>query len=382
MAVEFSVAQEVLLHLVTAVRRVAEKRTTIPILSNVMVTAHADGSLAVEGTDLDIWLRLETVPGTATVVHPGQSTVPASLLADILRKIGRTTVTYESDERTATLSANRAWFKLLELPCDDFPVMAGVDLGTATRFNLLPKQLQRISSEVGFAISTEETRYYLNGVYLHGLAKEGEDAVPLCAVATDGHRMSRLVQDVDADLSEMIGIIVPRKTVGLFKEMAGWCPDGEAIEVECDATKIGFRAGGFHLVSKLIDGTFPDYSRVIPSGNPNTVDVRPEILAGAVDRVSTVSSERGRAVKLEIEGDTMALSVTSPDAGEAREDITVAPHEPFELTIGFNSAYIAAVLATFEAEHLRFALGDPGAAALITDPTDDARLVVLMPMRV
>ncbi|WP_182421998.1 DNA polymerase III subunit beta [Aureimonas sp. ME7] len=377
MAVAFTVPQDVLLRLVSGLDRVVEKRNTIPILSNVLLTVNGDGSLSVEGTDLDIAVRMEAEPGTATVETPGSTTVPAGLLRDILKKLGKTDVRFRSDERFATLSAGRARFNLNELPASDYPDIAGIP-GEATEFKLWPGALTRILDEVGFAISTEETRYYLNGVYFHGV---GETERELATVATDGHRLSKLVQNVDGDLSAMAGIIVPRKTVSLFRSMADWCPDGEQIAVRCDASKITFAATGFQLISKLIDGTYPDYGRVIPSGNDNTFDVKPDALRAAVDRVSTVSAERGRAVKFALAGSTLTLTVQSPDAGTASDEIEI-DGAPSELEIGFNAKYVGDMLATFESAALRFALADPGAPALITNPADDARLVVLMPMRV
>ncbi|MBB3937900.1 DNA polymerase III subunit beta [Aureimonas phyllosphaerae] len=380
MSVAFTVPQDVLLRLVSRVELVIEKRNTIPILSNVLVSANGDGSLSVEGTDLDIWIRMEADPGAADVSVPGSTTVPAGLLKDILRKLGKGDVRFANDGRFATITSGKARFNLNELPPEDFPDITGVNAKQASEFEVWPGSLTAILSDVGFATSTEETRYYLNGVYLHPVEVDGVHK--LAAVATDGHRLSKLVQGVEGEIAEMKGVIVHNKTLRLFKSMAEWCPEGERVAITCDEFKVMFSAGGFRLVSKLIDGTFPDYTRVIPGGNPNSFIVSPAALRAAVDRVSTVSSERGRAATFGIDNERLDLTVRSPDAGEAREELTIQSAGDFALEIGFNAKYVVDVLATFEAETLRFALGDAGSPALITNPADASRLVVLMPMRV
>ncbi|KTQ85100.1 hypothetical protein NS226_21160 [Aureimonas ureilytica] len=375
MAVDFSIAGDVFAGLVAKIDKVVERRNTIPILSNVHVRAEIDGSLFIKGTNLDLEMHT-TTEVAAEVRTAGTTTVPQKLLADILRKLAKNEVRFKADDTTATISAARSSFKLMTLPSVDYPEIKGVRDGEAVEFALPKARLRRILTECGFAISSEETRYYLNGVFLHAV-----DGL-LVSVATDGHRLAKLAQEPIGHIGEMHGIIVPTKAVHLFKEMTDWAADGEDIAIRADTSKIEFSAGGFRLVSKLIDGTFPDYQRVIPTRNPHRILVDPEAMEAAVDRVSTVSAERGRAVKLTLADGTMVLTVQSPDAGVGTDEVAVEMAEPFDLEIGFNAKYVNDALATFPFAKVEFALGDPGSPAVIRNPSDEHRLVVLMPMRV
>ncbi|WP_062111091.1 DNA polymerase III subunit beta [Aureimonas sp. AU40] len=375
MAVDFTIAADVFAGLVAKIDKVVERRNTIPILSNVHVQAEVDGTLLIKGTDLDLEMHT-TTEIAAEVQTAGATTVPQKLLADILRKLGKNQVRFKADETNATVSAGRSSFKLLTLPDADYPEIKGVHDKDAVEFALPKARLRRILNDCGFAISSEETRYYLNGVFLH--AVDGR----LVSVATDGHRLAKLEQEAIGSIGEMPGVIVPTKAVRLFKEMTDWTPEGEDIAIRVDTSKIEFSATGFRLLSKLIDGTFPDYQRVIPTGNPNRMMVDPEAMQGAVDRVATVSSERGRAVKLTLADGTMTLTVQSPDAGIGTDEIAVEMAQPFDLELGFNAKYVNDALGTFPFARVEFALGEPGSPAVIRNPNDEHRLVVLMPMRV
>ncbi|MBB3996910.1 DNA polymerase III subunit beta [Aureimonas pseudogalii] len=373
MAVDFTVPHDTFRKLVSRTLKVVERRNTIPILANVLVAVEDDGRLSVEGTDLDLSIRATAPAHTATVRKAGATTVPAALLSSILAKV-KGEVRFHSDERHAALTCGRAEFRLNELPVADFPEFASEEMPHG--FTLGPAHLKRIVADVAFAISTEETRYYLNGILLER-GPEGE----LVAVATDGHRLSKLVQRLAEPVAEMPRIIVPRKTVGLFGDIAEACDGDEAVEVRFSEGRLEFEAPGLRLRSKLIDGTFPDYNRVIPSGNEHLARFEPTALAAAVDRVATVSSERGRAVKFAFDDGVLRLTVLSPDAGSGEDEIAVE-NGPAEMEIGFNAKYVLDALATFAVPVLQLALHDPGSPALFQIPDDPSRLVVLMPMRV
>jgi DNA polymerase-3 subunit beta len=245
------------------------------------------------------------------------------------------------------------------------------------KFSLAAKDLKRLIDKTQFAISTEETRYYLNGIYLHvaGAAK----AHKLRAVATDGHRLAQAELDAPKGADGMPGIIVPRKTVG---EVQRLIEDLDAeVAIELSQTKIRFTIGDVVLTSKLIDGTFPDYGRVIPAGNDKTLMVDKPEFAAAVDRVSTVSSERGRAVKLALSAGKLVLTVTNPDSGSATEEIEVE-YDSDPLDIGFNSRYLLDIAAQIEGDVAVLKLADPGSPTLIQDKDSGNALYVLMPMRV
>jgi DNA polymerase-3 subunit beta len=244
-------------------------------------------------------------------------------------------------------------------------------------FKLAAADLKRLIEKTQFAISTEETRYYLNGIYLH-TATSGKKPT-LRAVATDGHRLAQFELPLPAGAEGMPGVIIPRKTVAEIQRLI---EDAEAeIGIELSPSKIRFTIGNAVLTSKLIDGTFPDYARVIPLGNDKQLSVDKKEFEAAVDRVSTVSSERGRAVKLSLSSGKLVLSVTNPDSGSATEEIE-ADYKADPLDIGFNSRYLLDIAAQIEGETAVLKLADPGSPTLIQDKDTKGALYVLMPMRV
>ena len=356
------------------VHRVVERRNTIPILANVLIRAESS-KLAFKATDLD----LEITETIAAEVSPGGSTtVPAHMFYEIVRKLpeGAQIVLEGSGDRAVlALRAGRSRFTLQTLPESDFPDLAAGDMTHS--FKLGAADLKRLIDKTQFAISTEETRYYLNGIYLHA-AGTGK-AQTLRAVATDGHRLAQMELPLPAGAAGMPGIIVPRKTVG---EMQRLIEDGEAeVGIDLSQGKIRFTVGEVVLTSKLIDGTFPDYARVIPVGNDKELVVDKKEFEQAVDRVSTVSSERGRAVKLSLANARLTLSVTNPDSGSATEEIEVE-YASDPLDIGFNSRYLLDIAAQIEGEAAVLRLADPGSPTLIQDKDSKGALYVLMPMRV
>jgi DNA polymerase-3 subunit beta len=228
-----------------------------------------------------------------------------------------------------------------------------------------------------FAISTEETRYYLNGIFLHTI--ESDSATVLRAVATDGHRLARVEMPAPPGAQGMPGIIVPRKAVAEIQKLI---EDGsDEVGIELSTAKIRLTFNGVVLTSKLIDGTFPDYQRVIPSGNDKRLTVERADFAKAVDRVSTISSERGRAVKLAINEGRLTLSVNNPDSGSATEELEV-DYDAGPLDIGFNARYLLDITGQLDGDTALFRLADPGSPTLIQDRDDAPALYVLMPMRV
>jgi DNA polymerase III subunit beta len=279
------------------------------------------------------------------------------------------------DRASLTIRAGRSRFSLQTLPESDFPDLAAGEM--THKFSVPAKDLKRLIDKTQFAISTEETRYYLNGIYLH-VATSGKTQ-KLRAVATDGHRLAQVEFDAPKGAEGMPGIIVPRKTVG---EVQRLIEDLDAeIAIELSASKIRFTIGDVVLTSKLIDGTFPDYGRVIPAGNDKTLIVDKPDFESAVDRVSTVSSERGRAVKLALSAGKLILTVTNPDSGSATEELEVE-YDSDPLDIGFNSRYLLDIAAQIEGDVAVLKLADPGSPTLMQDKEASGALYVLMPMRV
>jgi DNA polymerase-3 subunit beta len=356
------------------VHRVVERRNTIPILANVLIRAES-GKLSFKATDLDLEIT-ETI--AAEVSPGGATTVPAHMFYEIVRKLpegAQIGLEASGDRAVLTIRAGRSKFSLQTLPESDYPDLAAGDM-THT-FKLGAADLKRLVDKTQFAISTEETRYYLNGIYLHS-AGSGK-VQTLRAVATDGHRLAQVEFALPAGAAGMPGIIVPRKTVG---EVQRLIEDNEAeVTVELSQGKIRFTIGDVVLTSKLIDGTFPDYARVIPQGNDKELVVDKKEFEQAVDRVSTVSSERGRAVKLALSNGRLVLSVTNPDSGSATEELEVE-YAADPLDIGFNSRYLLDIAAQIEGEAAVLKLADPGSPTLIQDKDTKGALYVLMPMRV
>ncbi|WP_019172622.1 DNA polymerase III subunit beta [Pseudaminobacter salicylatoxidans] len=356
------------------VHRVVERRNTIPILSNVLL--HADGaSLEMKATDLDLEVTEATA---ATVEQAGATTVPAHLLYDIVRKLpegAEVMLKTDEDGNAMSVISGRSSFRLQCLPQSDFPELSAGSFSHI--FRLESASLKTLIEKTQFAISTEETRYYLNGIFLHTLEVGGK--LKLRSVATDGHRLARAEMDAPAGSEGMPGIIIPRKTVSELQKLVD-DPD-VAVTTELSDTKIRFTIGSVVLTSKLIDGTFPDYQRVIPTGNDKQLIIDRESFARAVDRVSTISSERGRAVKLSIADGQVTLAVNNPDSGSAIEEIA-ADYSADPMEIGFNAKYLLDVAAQLSGSEAKFMLADAGSPTLIHDTADEHALYVLMPMRV
>ncbi|MBA5776056.1 DNA polymerase III subunit beta [Stappia sp. F7233] len=363
-----------LLKSLTHVHRVVERRNTIPILSNVLLRSDG-GQLRLKATDLDLEVT-ETV--AALVERPGATTVPAHMIYDIVRKLpdgAQVQLETSTDNATLDIRAGRSRFALQMLPESDFPDLTAGEFGHV--FTLTARDIRRLIDSTQFAISTEETRYYLNGIYLHTVQGAGGDRFR--AVATDGHRLAQAEIPAPSGSVGMPGVIVPRKTVGEIQKLL---EDPEAeVRIEISEAKIRITTGNVVLTSKLIDGTFPDYGRVIPQNNDKRLQVDRDEFREAVDRVSTISSERGRAVKMALSEGRLVLTVVNPDSGSATEELAV-DYEAEPLEIGFNSRYLLDIAAQLQKDTATFRFADPGAPTLIQDDGAEDALYVLMPMRV
>ncbi len=354
------------------VQSVVERRNTIPILSNVLIEATGDGTLKLMATDLDLQINEHIA---ASVETPGATTVSAHTLFDIARKLPEgSQVSLSAAEGRMTIMAGRAKFQLSTLPRDDFPVIAEGELPVS--FELPAETLKQIIDKTRFAISTEETRYYLNGIFLH----VSDDPQPvLKAAATDGHRLARVTVARPDGAEGMPDVIIPRKCVAELRKLLDEI-DG-SVGVSLSPTKIRFDLGQALLTSKLIDGTFPDYSRVIPTGNDKILKIDPRSFEEGVDRVSTIATEKTRAVKMALDRDKITLSVTSPENGTAAEEVSGDySAAPFE--IGFNSRYLLDILAQVHGDTVEVHLADAAAPTLIRENDKAPALYVIMPMRV
>lgn len=372
---KITIERGALLKALNHVQSVVERRNTIPILSNVLLQADG-GQLRLSATDLDLEI-IETAP--SDVIQDGGTTAPAHTLYDIVRKLpegSQVQLEFGSDDPRLILRAGRSQFSLACLPKEDFPMLTAGEL--PHQFALAAEDLKRLIDKAKFAISTEETRYYLNGIYLH-VTDASDGPQKLRAVATDGVRLARIEMDAPSGAAGMPGVIIPRKTV---QELGRLIEDADGpIQIGVSDAKIRFEFNGIVLTSKLIDGTFPDYSRVIPEGNDRILTINAKEFAQAVDRVATISTEKSRAVKLNLERDRMDLTVTNPESGNATEELLVE-FQADPLEIGFNARFLIDVTSQLEGDEVQIFLADSGSPAVVQDSADEQALYVLMPMRV
>ena len=371
---KISIERGTLLKAVSQAQSVVERRNTIPILANVLIEAEGN-TVSFRATDLDIEV-IDRAP--AQVERAGATTVSATMLHEIVRKLPDGALVNLTEDAAAgrlTVMAGRSNFSLTTLPREDFPVMASSEY--AATFTAKAKVLRRLFDKAKFAISTEETRYYLNGVYMH--VATGEDGPVLRCVATDGHRLARIDAPLPDGAQGMAGVIVPRKTVGELRKLLD--DDDADIEVSVSETKVRFATPNITMTSKVIDGTFPDYTRVIPQANTKRLEVDATEFAKAVDRVATVSSERSRAVKLSMEDDRLVLSVNAPDSGAAEEELAVAYGDD-KLEIGFNAKYLLEIASQVDRENAVFLFNSSGDPTLMREGNDASAVYVVMPMRV
>lgn len=335
---------------ITAAGRVVESRNTMPILGNLLLSAYHDG-LTVTATDLDI---VATARAQCELTEPGAICVDAKLIGDIAKKSSGD-ISLELVDSKLLVKSGRSRFSLATLPAVDFPTF-GAGKYDAT-FDI---DLAALFAPVAFAISNDNARYYLQGVFFRG----GEDAV---AVATDGHRLAK---HLAGTLPAFEGVIVPRKVVGLLPRGMVW--------VSVSQQKIRIASDDLVLVSKLIDGTFPYYERVIPKTNEIAVVVDRDEMMKAAERVVTVSSEKSKAVKLSIASGAVALSARS-DVGDATDEVAT-DYSGAPITIGFNSAYLRDIFSVLQPGAVTMRLQDGGPALI--QGGDESLDTVIMPMRV
>ena len=375
---KISVARAALLKTLGHVQSVVERRNTIPILGNILLRAK-DGRVAFTATDMDLEVGEQV---EATIDKPGELTVSAHMLYDIVRKLPDAAIVElerADNSNQVVLKAGRSQFKLGTLPVEDFPQMREDAL--ATKFTLQPGTLRGMIDRTRFAISTEETRYYLNGIYLHGTKSQGNDV--LRAVATDGHRLARVEVPAPEGTANLAGVIIPRKAVQELRKLLDETTEPVTVELSPTKLRVTLQSGdgAITLTSKLIDGTYPDYERVIPSANDKVMQVSTKALKDAVDRVATVATEKSRAVKLGVSKGMLSITAQSAEAGSGSEELEV-DYTDSKMDIGFNAKYLLDITQQIAGETTRMVLADAGAPALVEDIADASALFVIMPMRV
>lgn len=371
---KLTIERAAILRSLAHVQSVVERRNAIPILANVLIDASED-TLSLSATDMDIDI-VDRTP--AEVQTAGAVTAPVHTLYDIVRKLpdgAQVELSLDGDSGQMALRAGRSNFTLSTLPKEDFPAIGEEELSHS--FRISADGLRQLIDRTRFAISTEETRYYLNGIYLH--AAEDDGVKWLRGVATDGHRLAKMQMSLPDGADGMPSVIFPRKAVGEVRRLID--ESGDDVTVSLSENKIRFEIGSVVLTSKVIDGTFPDYQRVIPTGNDKQMDVDAKTFREAVDRVSTISTEKSRAIKLALSEGGVTLQATSPEAGSASEDLE-ASYDADGLEIGFNSKYLLDIAGQVEGDTMQFVLADAASPTIVKDVSDASALYVLMPMRV
>ena len=371
------IERSALLGSLSHVQSVVERRNTIPILANVRLDAEEGGRLRLTATDMDLAIVEEA---EAEVEQAGSVTTTAHTLYEVVRKLpegAQVSLALEGEASQLDLASGRSRFRLSCLPIDEFPAMADGELPHA--FTLSKEHLRRLIDKTRFAISTEETRYYLNGIYMHGAGVEREGESCLRAVATDGHRLSRVDVPLPEGAATAPGVIVPRKAVTEVRKLID--EGDEPVSIALSESRIRFEIGAATLTSKLIDGSFPDYERVIPQDNDKVLTMAGGSFAEAVDRVSAISTEKSNAIKLSIRQDHLTLSASSPDTGTATEELD-AEYGADPLEVGLNARYVLDVAGQMESGTIQFLFTDAGSPALVRDTGDDGALYVIMPLRV
>lgn len=365
----FTIERSNLLKSLSKLQSFVEKRNTIPILSNIKITSNQAG-LNLTVTDMDLVASEEI---EAKIQNEGSITVPANTLYDIVRKLpegSQIKAELDAESSRVLVTSGNSKFTLSYLPADEFPVMSEGEL--SHKFTLKAKEFLNLIDKTKFAMSTEETRYYLNGVYLHNVEEK------VVAVSTDGHRLAKVEIGAPEGAKDMPGIIVPRKAVS---EISKILENQEEVTISLSDSKIKFNAGKVELLSKVVDGTFPDYQRVIPDNNTKALKINTAALKEAVDRVSTVAADKTKAIKIALSTNNMSLTSQGIEGTSANETVE-CDYASDELEAGFNSRYLLEMLNLIEGDDSNFQLETPNAPVIVTDTEDETALFIIMPMRV
>ena len=370
---QFVVNRDTLLKSLNFVQGVVEKKNTLPILSNVLLQLK-DKKLSIIATDLDIIFY--DVISEVKILNEGSTTTSAAILYDILRKISSNSeLNFElKSENKLSLKSENADFNLLCLPTDNFPTFA--DEFEGHEISLNNNRFLKLLNKTKISISNDDTSHYLNGIFLHITEAHGRNF--LTGVATDSHRLSSSSLEVD-NTSDFTSLIIPRKTV--FQLCSLLSESTNQLTMQSSDNKIKFALGNMKLISKVIDGKFPDYKKVVPTTNDKTLVVSSRDFINSIERVASVSLDRKEGVKLAINKESVQLSVNSANSGEGNE-IIKAQFNADNLQISFNSKYLIDIASEVEDKNLKLNLKDSVSPVLIEDSSDKNSYYVIMPMKI
>jgi DNA polymerase-3 subunit beta len=370
---QFTIKRDILLKSLSLVQGIIEKKNTLPILSNVLLIVR-EKKLEIVATDLDLIFYEEI--NQVNIIKEGSTTTSATILHDILRKLpSNSEIKFELiNENKLSLTTDNSDFNLMCLPKDNFPNFA--DTFEGEELNVNKSKLLSLLNKTKIAISNDDTRHYLNGIFLH--TTQSQNKTYLTGVATDSHRLSSSSMEIE-DGKNFNSLILPKKLV--FQLCTLLQETDDKVMMQTGETKIQFKIGKIQLTSKVIDGKFPDYRKVVPTGNDKCVIVPSEDFIRSIERVITVSLDRKEGVKLVLNKDSIKLSVVSANSGEGNEVIK-ANYNADEMTISFNSKYLVDIASAVEDKNLKINLKDSVSPVLIEDNSDKNSYYVIMPMKI
>ena len=370
---QFIVKRDVLLKSLNFVQGIVEKKNTLPILSNVLLQLK-DKKLSIVATDLDIIFYDEIK--NVKIINEGSTTTSAAILYDILRKISSDSeLNFElKSENKLSLKSERADFNLLCLPTDNFPTF--VDEFDGQEISLNSKRFLKLLNKTRISISNDDTRHYLNGIFLH--LSEANGRKFLTGVATDSHRLSSSSLEIE-NSTDFTSLILPRKTV--FQLCSLLTETSDQLSMHTSDNKVKFSLGNMKLISKVIDGKFPDYKKVVPTNNDKTLTVSSKDFINSIERVASVSLDRKEGVKLVVNKDNVQLSVNSANSGDGNEKIK-AEFNSGSLNISFNSKYLIDIASEVEDRNLKINFKDSVSPVLVKDNSDKNSYYVIMPMKI
>ena len=371
---KFIIPKPVIYKTLSHLQSIVNKKNTLPILSNILIEAE-ENSLILSSTDMDISIK-ETI--NCNVIEQGSTTLNAQIMFDIIKKLPETSEVefISNDGKILTIRSNVSKFSLSCLPKDEFPII-DTNSSNAKRLTVESETLFNLINRTKFAISNEETRYFLNGLYFNLFTKD--DNCSLTLVGTDGHRLATSSSNIKKFNLELPGVIIPKKTINELSKLLS--ENSNEIELEISSSKIIFFIDNLILISKLIDGNFPDYNKVIPKNNTNNLIINRSDLYAAVDRVSTIANEKSPSIKFKFLNNVVNLSTVNNENSTATEDIK-ADYNGNEIEIGFNAKYIMDILDNLQGDEIKISLNDNSTPIIAQEQNSSDTIYVLMPMRV
>ena len=370
---KFKISRAIFFKTLSHLQGIVDKKNVLPILANILIEAK-NNQLVLSSTDMDISI-IEKI--TCDVMEDGATTINSQILYDIVRKIDENSEIeiISNNGKLLTLRSEGSRFSLNCLPKEDFPIIEKDNAGVNITLN--SKTLFKLIDKTKFAISNEETRYFLNGLYFNVTKEENKNIVTL--VGTDGHRLAKFSHEIEEQVDQISGVIIPKKTIYELSKLLSEIDSD--VEIFISSNKIVFVIGDVIFISKLIDGSFPDYKRVIPDDNKNILEINRDKLLSAVDRVSTIANDKSPVIKFKILENILNLNTINTESSTASEDIVIN-YEGDEIEIGFNSKYIMDIVNNLDDEEISISLKDNTSPVIAKENSNTNLVYVLMPMRV